>query len=180
MLSTDGSVTPCEGRPERASKAGCGAVIGAAPRLGWTDVGRIGHGLDRGATTSAMTLGLRGILERIREGRSNGTGQKIRGEWVVFAMVDSETCVKGMEKAWRSRDDSWLVGEEDGDLGQGHLPEGRVDLGARPLGGDGGGEKAGETATSVGIPITEPTMLWVAPGWRPPPCPRALACALAH
>ena len=33
--------------------------------------------------------------------------------------------------------------------GQGHLPEGRVDLGARPLGGDGGGEKAGETATSV-------------------------------
>ena len=31
-------------------------------------------------------------------------------------MVDSETCVKGMEKAWRSRDDSWLVGEQDGDL----------------------------------------------------------------
>ena len=30
------------------------------------------------------------------------------------------------------------------------------------------------------IPITEPTMLRVAPGWRPPPCPRALACALAH
>ena len=56
MLSTDGSVSPCEGRPERASKAGCGAVIGAAPRLGWTGVGRIGHGLDRGATTSAMTL----------------------------------------------------------------------------------------------------------------------------
>ena len=116
-----GSVTPCEGRPERASKAGCGAVIGAAPRLGWTDVGRIGHGLDRGATTSAselsaMTLGLRGILERIEEARSNGISQKIRGEWVVFAMVDSETCVKGMEKAWRSRDDSWLVGEEDGDL----------------------------------------------------------------
>ena len=31
------------------------------------------------------------------------------------------------------------------------------------------------------IPITEPTMLWVAPGWRPPPYPQALACALpAH
>ena len=29
------------------------------------------------------------------------------------------------------------------------------------------------------IPITEPTMLWVAPGWRPPPYPQALACALA-
>ena len=29
------------------------------------------------------------------------------------------------------------------------------------------------------IPITEPTMLRVAPGWRPPPYPRALACALA-
>ena len=70
MLSTDGSVSPCEGQPERASKAGCGAVIGAAPRLGWTDVGRIGHGLDRGATTSAselsaMTLvNLRMCLER--------------------------------------------------------------------------------------------------------------------
>ena len=63
-----------------------------------------------------MTLGLRGILERIRKARSNGINQKIRGEWVVFAMVDSETCVKGMEKAWRSRDDSWLVGEQDGDL----------------------------------------------------------------
>ena len=56
MLSTDGSVSPCEGRPDRASKAGCGAVVGAAPRLGWTDVGRIGHGLDRGATTSASEL----------------------------------------------------------------------------------------------------------------------------
>ena len=30
------------------------------------------------------------------------------------------------------------------------------------------------------IPITEPTMLRVAPGRRPPPCPWALACALAH
>ena len=30
------------------------------------------------------------------------------------------------------------------------------------------------------IPITEPTMLRVAPGWRPPPYPRALACALAR
>ena len=29
------------------------------------------------------------------------------------------------------------------------------------------------------IPITEPTMLRVAPGWRPPPYPQALACALA-
>ena len=28
------------------------------------------------------------------------------------------------------------------------------------------------------IPITEPTMLWVAPGWRPPPYPQALACVL--
>ena len=63
-----------------------------------------------------MALGLRGILERIREARSNGISHKIRGEWVVFAMVDSETCVKGMEKAWRSRDDCWLVGEQDGDL----------------------------------------------------------------
>ena len=56
MLSTDGSVSPCEGRPERASKAGCGAVIGAAPRLGWTDVGRIGHGLDIDSTEGRLRV----------------------------------------------------------------------------------------------------------------------------
>ena len=33
--------------------------------------------------------------------------------------------------------------------GKGHLPERRVDPGARPLGGDGGGEEAGESAASV-------------------------------
>ena len=48
MLSTDGSVSPCEGRPERASKAGCGAVIGAAPRLGWTDGEGLGMDLTEG------------------------------------------------------------------------------------------------------------------------------------
>ena len=32
----------------------------------------------------------------------------------------------------------------------------------------------------LGIPITEPAMLRVAPGWRPPPYPRALACALTR
>ena len=40
---------------------------------------------------------------------------------------------------------------------------------------------ASSAILKVRIPITEPTMLWVAPGWRPPPYPQALACALpAH
>ena len=39
--------------------------------------------------------------------------------------------------------------------------------------------KQHEVTTNQGYPITEPTMLWVAPGWRPPPYPQALAYALA-